>query len=56
MPFPAAPDAHGIAVLLLVVVALFLFTRESIPLETSNLVMLLLFTFEFEVVAMVGQQ
>ena len=39
---PTAPDAHGIAVLLLIVGALFLFTRESIPLETSSLVVLVL--------------
>ncbi len=31
------PDAHGIAVLLLTVVALFLFTRDNIPLESSSL-------------------
>lgn len=40
MPFPALPDAHGIAVLMLVVLALILFTRESIPLETSSLAVL----------------
>jgi len=31
------PDVHGIAVLLLTVVALFLFTRDNIPLESSSL-------------------
>ncbi len=31
------PDVHGIAVLLLTIVALFLFTRDNIPLESSSL-------------------
>lgn len=31
------PDAHGIAVVALIVVALFLFTRDRIPLESSSL-------------------
>ncbi len=44
---PAAPDAHGIAVLLLIVVALYLFTRENIPLETSSLVVLVLLALGF---------
>ena len=35
------PDAHGIAVLILTVVALFLFTRDRIPLETSALFILI---------------
>jgi di/tricarboxylate transporter len=46
---PTAPDAHGIAVLLLIVGALFLFTRESIPLETSSLVVLVLLAVGFEI-------
>ncbi len=37
MQFPAPPDTHAIAILLLTVLALFLFTREKIPLETSSL-------------------
>ncbi|MDZ7645357.1 MAG: SLC13 family permease [Woeseiaceae bacterium] len=32
------PDAHGLAVLLLTAVALVLFTRDWIPLETSSLI------------------
>ena len=48
MPFPAPPDDHGIAVLMLVVVALALFTRESIPLETSSLAVLVLLVAGFE--------
>lgn len=38
---PITPDAHGIAVLLLTAVALFLFTRDRIPLETSSLLVLI---------------
>ncbi len=34
---PPFPDAHAIAVLALIALALFLFTRESIALETSCL-------------------
>lgn len=34
--FPAAPDAHAIAALLLTVLVLFLFTRERIPLELTS--------------------
>jgi len=48
MPFPALPDAHGIAVLVLVIVALILFTRESIPLETSSLAVLAVLAIGFE--------
>ncbi len=34
------PDSHGLAVLLLTAFALVLFTRDSIPLETSSLIVL----------------
>ncbi len=37
---PPLPDPHGIATLLLTAVALYLFTRDRIPLETSSLVIL----------------
>ena len=37
MQFPPPPDGHALAILILTVVALFLFTREKIPLETSSL-------------------
>jgi di/tricarboxylate transporter len=43
------PDAHTIAVLALTVVALFLFSRERIPLETSALLVLTLLAFGFEI-------
>jgi len=45
---PITPDAHGIAVLLLTVVALFLFTRDNIPLESSSLTILILLTAGFQ--------
>ncbi len=41
------PDAHGIAVLILTVVALFLFTRDRIALESSALVILILLVAGF---------
>ncbi len=46
---PISPDAHGIAVLLLTVVALFLFTRDQIPLESSSLAILILLVTGFAV-------
>lgn len=42
LAMPPPPDAHGLAVLLLVGLALVLFTRESIALETSSLAVLVL--------------
>jgi len=33
---PPLPNEHALAVLALTVVALYLFTRERIPLETSS--------------------
>lgn len=44
-----ALDAHGVAVLLLTVVALFLFTRDRIPLESSSLTILILLVAGFTV-------
>ncbi len=41
-------DAHGVAVLLLTAVALFLFTRDRIPLETSSLIVFLLLITGFQ--------
>ena len=42
------PNNHAIAVLLLTVLALFLFSREKIPLETSSLFILVLLAVGFE--------
>ncbi len=42
------PDSHGLAVLLLTAVALFLFTRDRIPLETSSLFILITLVTGFQ--------
>lgn len=44
------PDAHGLAVLLLTVVALILFTRDNIPLESSSLAILVILVAGFQLV------
>ncbi len=44
---PITPDAHGIAVLVLTIVALYLFTRDNIALESSSLAILVLLTAGF---------
>ena len=49
MEFPALPDAHGIAVLILIAVALILFSRDRIPLESSSLGILCLLLIGFEI-------
>ena len=43
-----SPDPHAVAMMLLTVVALGLFTRDRIPLETSSLVVVVLLTLGFE--------
>ncbi|MDH5540635.1 MAG: SLC13 family permease, partial [Rhizobacter sp.] len=45
---PPLPDAHAIAAMLLTVVALVLFMREKIPLETSSMVVIAALTVGFE--------
>ncbi len=42
------PDIHGVAVLLLTAVALFLFTRDRLPLETSSLAILIVLVAGFQ--------
>jgi len=42
------PGAHGIFVLLLTVVALYLFTRDKLPLEASALAILIVLLIVFE--------
>ena len=44
-----SPDYHGIAVLLLTGIALILFTRDKIPLETTSLVVLVLLAAGFQI-------
>jgi len=46
---PITPDAHGIAVLILTVVALFLFTRDQVPLESSSLAILSILVVGFAI-------
>ncbi|MEN1727094.1 MAG: SLC13 family permease [Pseudomonadota bacterium] len=48
------PNPHALAVLLLVVFALILFSRDRIPLETSSLVVLAALTVGFELFPYVG--
>ncbi|EFK08321.1 TrkA-C domain protein [delta proteobacterium NaphS2] len=45
---PPPPNLHALAVLLLTVVALILFTREKIPLETSSFMVLIALAVGFE--------
>ncbi|MGD9388338.1 MAG: SLC13 family permease [Gammaproteobacteria bacterium] len=46
---PAPPDLHGLAVMVLAVGALFMFSRDRIPMENSALVVLALLIVGFEV-------
>jgi di/tricarboxylate transporter len=48
MDFPPLPDPHAIAVMALTLVALALFTREKIPLETSSMVVIAALTLGFQ--------
>ena len=50
MAIPDIPNEHALAVLLLTVLALFLFTREKIPLESSSLFILVALIVGFELV------
>ena len=43
----ALPNAHALAVMTLIIVALVLFTRESIPLQTTSLIVLVALTVGF---------
>ena len=55
MAFPDVPNIHALAVLLLTVLALFLFTREKIPLESSSLFVLVVLITAFEMFPFEGQ-
>ncbi len=48
LPMPMPPNMHAGAVLALTVLALFLFTRDRIPLESSSLMVLLALAVGFE--------
>ena len=49
MTLPPPPNTHALAVLILAVVALVLFTREKIPLESSSFLVLIGLAVGFEV-------
>ena len=44
----ALPNAHALAVMILIAVALVLFARDDIPLETTSLVVIVLLTVGFQ--------
>ena len=46
--FPSTPEPHAIAVMVLTVLALVLFMREKVPLETSSLLVLAIIAVGFE--------
>ena len=50
----AGPNAHAIAALILTVLALLLFSRERIPLETSSLLVIVILTIGFTLFPFVG--
>ena len=50
MQFPSTPDGHAIAILFLTVIALVLFTREKIPLETSSLFIITILAVTLELI------
>ena len=57
----ALPNMHALAVMIMIVVALILFTRDGIPMETTSLVVLVVlatgFTiFPYEVEGRTGMQ
>ena len=56
MNLPPLPDAHALAVLALVVLALYLFSRERIAIETSSLLMLVILSLGFTVFPYVTAQ
>ena len=49
MDFPQIPNTHALAVLLMTGLALYLFTREKIRLESSSLAILVILVIGFEI-------
>lgn len=45
----ALPNMHALAVMVMIVVALFLFARDNIPLETTSLVVLVVLAIGFQI-------
>ncbi len=56
MSFPPLPDPHAIAVMILTLVALALFMREKIPLETTSLVVIVALVLGFDLFPYVSPQ
>lgn len=54
MGFPEIPNTHAVAVLLLTILALFMFTREKIPLESSSLFILVTLIIGFDLFPFTG--
>jgi di/tricarboxylate transporter len=55
MEFPAIPNEHALAMLLLTALALVLFTRERISLESSSLFVLVIIPIGFEIFPFTGE-
>ncbi len=51
---PELPGMHAIAVMVLIVFAFFLFTRERVPMETTSLLIIVALAFGFELVPLDG--
>ena len=45
----ALPNMHALAVMVMILIALVLFTRDSIPMETTSLVVLVALAIGFQV-------
>jgi len=54
MDFPQVPNTHALVMLLMTGVALFLFTREKIRLESSSLAILVMVVIGFQLFPFVG--
>ncbi len=44
----ALPNMHALAVMIMIVIALVLFTRDNIPMETTSLVVLVVLAIGFQ--------
>ena len=51
----ALPNTHALAVMILIIVALILFTRDTIPLQTTSLVVLVTLTAGIRAVSRTNQ-
>ena len=54
MDFPQIPNTHALVMLLMTGVALYLFTREKIHLESSSLAILVILVIGFEIFPFTG--